>query len=118
MRGTLAASRSPRPRITAPARVVASRGRYFGLARNARSEGPAESRVATPVSGALTSPIASPPSCATMSRRVRAAKALWEDAPRPRTNRGSSPMSFIGEGLDDLVGDVDAPAREDRLLDD
>src|SRR5579862_348616 len=74
MRGMLPASRSPGPRITAPARVVASLERYFGLARKAISAGPAESSVATPVSGAPTSPTASPPSFATISRSVRAAK--------------------------------------------
>src|SRR5688572_20565283 len=71
MQGRCAASRSPGPRITAPARVVARRERYFGLARKAISPGPAESRVATPVSGAGTSPTASPPRRATMSASFR-----------------------------------------------
>src|SRR5437763_9387157 len=64
--------------------------------------GPAESMVATPVSGAATSPTASPPSRATISRRVSV----------------GTPASLGREGLDDLLGDVDAPAREDRLLQD
>ncbi len=42
-----------------------------GLARKAMSPGPAESSVATPVSGAPTSPTASPPRFATISRSVR-----------------------------------------------
>src|ERR1700674_5885484 len=115
MRGIEAASRSPGPRITAPARVVARRARYLGFARNAMSAGPAESSVATPVSGALTSPTASPPKRATISLNVSeafggqgtSAFELW-----------SVPMcSLVRERPDDLLGDVDAPAREHRLLD-
>src|SRR4051812_14289525 len=64
--------------------------------------GPAESIVATPVRGEATSPTASPPSRATISRRVSV----------------GTPASLGREGLDDLLGDVDAPAREDRLLQD
>src|SRR4051812_19015900 len=102
MRGIVVASRSRGPRITAPARVPASRERYLGLARKARCVGPAESSVATPVRAAAASPTASPPSFATISRRVNEATAA----------------SLGREGLDDLLGDVDAPAREHRLLQD
>src|SRR5262245_52112238 len=105
MRGMLAASRSPGPRITAAARVVASRERYRGLARKAMSPGPAESSVATPVMGAPTSPTASPPRRATISRSVRVVAA-------------KRPSRAAAQRADDLVGDVDAPAREDRLLHD
>src|SRR4051812_11240512 len=102
MRGMLAASRSRGPTMTAPARVSASRVRYFGLARKVISAGPAESIVATPLRGVAASPTASPPRRATISRRV-------SDA---------TPASLGREGLDDLLGDVDAAAREDRFLQD
>src|SRR6185312_16234798 len=79
------------------------------------SAGPAESSVATPVSGASSRPTASPPSRATISRSVSwtggqstSCVELW-----------SVPMaSLVRERLDDLLGDVDARAGEDRLLDD
>src|SRR3954468_15975755 len=102
IRGMLAASRSRGLRITAPARVLASRARYFGFARKVICEGPAESRVPTPVRGTAASPTASPPRRATSSRRLNEA----------------TPGSLGREGLDDLLGDVDAPAREDRFLQD
>src|SRR5258708_5537931 len=116
MRGARAASRSPRPTITAPARVVASLWRYLGFARKAISEGPAESSVATPARGLATSPTASPPRRATISLNVNAGFGgqstsgfeLW-----------SVPMcSLVRQSLDDLVGDVDLAAREHRLLED
>src|SRR5688572_13225439 len=72
MQGPGALPRSAGPRITAPARVPARRERYFGLARKVIWRGPAESIVATPVSGESTSPTASPPRRPTMSRRVSA----------------------------------------------
>src|SRR5688572_13659085 len=103
MRGMEAASRSAGPRITAPARVVASRPRYFGLARKAIWSGPAESSVATPERRVPASPTASPPSRATISRRVSARAAT---------------ASPVRERLDDFLGDVDARAGEHGLLDD
>src|SRR6185312_3178500 len=79
------------------------------------SAGPAESSVATPVKGASSRPTASPPSRATISRRVS-----WTGGQgTSRVELWSVPMaSLVRERLDDLLGDVDARAGEDRLLDD
>src|SRR5947207_9463985 len=102
MRGMVTTSRSPGPTMSAPARVAAARVRYFGLERKAICPGPAESIVATPVSPRVTSPTASPPRWPTISRSV-----------------SESAMGLlICQRLDDLLGDVDARAREHRFLHD
>src|SRR5258706_9785858 len=95
-------SRSPGPTMRALARVPAARVGYFGFERNAICPGPAESMVATPVSPCVTSPTASPPRWPTISRSV-----------------SESAMGLlVRQRLDDLLGDVDARAREHRFLDD
>src|SRR5688572_6884142 len=106
MRGLGVSASASGARITAPAPLAASLSRWRGCARNVISSRAARSSEPTWRISVCGSPAMRPPRCEAISPSV--------SGPRISSLRGW--LAF--ERLDHPVGDVDARARENRVLED
>src|SRR5947209_16112538 len=111
MRGSVVSLSTSAPSTTAPARVAASFERQRLPMKKLICRASARSSEATCCTSVSALPATRPPSRCTISPRVSGPATGFTDSLR---GGRLAPV----EGLDHLVGDIDARAREDGVLED